>query len=121
MKVVNPIGKKGETVAAHFLEDKGYRIIELNFRRNYTELDIIATKDNTTVFVEVKARTSGAFGTPFEAITRSKINNLVKTAQYYMTTHPQLPRAMRIDAIGITLSEDGEVESIEHVENITGF
>lgn len=121
MKIVNPIGRKGETAAAHFLHDKGYKIVELNYRRNYTEIDIIALYEDTTVFVEVKARTSGQFGTPFEAITRTKINNLVKTAYYYMSIHKELPKAMRVDAIGLTLSEAGEVEDIEHIENISGF
>ena len=121
MKIVNPLGKKGENVAAHFLADKGYKIVEMNFRKNYTEIDIIATKDNILVFFEVKTRYSDAFGKPFEAITRAKIRNLVKTAQLYASFHQELPKELRIDAIGIVIDENGSVTDIEHVENISGF
>lgn len=129
MKIKNPVGKLGETHAAHFLTQKGYRVVEMNFRKNYTEIDIIAlqpgsgqaAKDGTLVFVEVKTRISDSYGRPFEAITRSKIENLIRTAQLYAKMHPQLPHALRIDAIGVTMDKDGRVEDIEHVENISGF
>lgn len=121
MKSSNPIGKRGEDAAAHFLHGKGYSVVEMNYRKNYTEIDIIATKDNVLVFVEVKTRTSGAFGTPFEAITKEKIKNLVKTAHQYKNAHPKLPTQMRIDAIGIVMDENKIVQDIEHIENISGF
>jgi putative endonuclease len=121
MKITNPVAKKGETAAADFLRSKGYQIVEFNFRKNYTEIDLIVTDDKTTVFVEVKTRTGGAFGTPFEAITPRKIKHIMHTAQLYMKLHPALPRQMRIDAIGITMSPLGVIEDIEHVEHISGF
>jgi Holliday junction resolvase-like predicted endonuclease len=122
----------------------------MNFRKNYTEIDIIAVQPNfpkapsgeagpfekqvggivrlhdandegTLVFVEVKTRISDAYGKPFEAITHSKITNLIRTAQLYAKMHPHLPRSMRIDAIGVTMDKDGRIEEIEHVENISGF
>jgi putative endonuclease len=121
MKIVNSVGKFGENKAAEFLMEKGYRIIEMNFRKNYTEIDIIAQKNGLLVFVEVKTRVSDSFGKPFEAITKQKINNLVKTAQLYANFHPNLPKSLRIDAIGVTVDKDGRIENIEHVENISGF
>lgn len=129
MRIVNSVGKYGENKAAEFLMEKGYQIVEMNFRKNYTEIDIIALEQNqhnpqdpgTLVFVEVKTRVSDSFGKPFEAITRSKIKNLTKTAQVYAKMHPKLPKALRIDAIGVTLNENGQIEDIEHVENISGF
>lgn len=121
MKIKNPVGKHGENQSAHYLIQKGYRLIEMNFRKNYTEIDIIATKDNTLVFIEVKTRVSDAFGKPFEAITRDKITNLVRTAQLYSKMHPELPTSLRIDAIGVTMDKNGTVEDIEHIENISGF
>lgn len=121
MKIKNPVGKHGENQAAHYLTEHGYRLVEMNFRKNYTEIDIIAVKDDTLVFVEVKTRVSDSFGKPFEAITRDKINNLIRTAHLYAKLHPELPRAMRIDAIGVTIDKNGVVEDIEHVENISGF
>jgi putative endonuclease len=119
--VANPVGKKGEDIAAHFIHGKGYSVVEMNFRKNYTEIDIIATKDNVLVFFEVKTRISGEYGTPFEAITKTKIQNLVKTAYLYQSTHPKLPQQMRIDAIGVVLDKNKSVVDIEHVENISGF
>lgn len=119
--VSNPVGKHGEEIAAHFIHSKGYSLIEMNFRKNYTEIDLIATKDNTLVFIEVKTRISGTYGTPFEAITKEKIKNLVKTALLYQHSHPTLPKQMRIDAIGVVLDKDQQVVDIEHVENISGF
>ncbi len=129
MKIKNPVGKQGENQAAYYLMQKGYRIEEMNFRKNYTEIDIIALQpvlgkpieQGTLVFVEVKTRISDAYGKPFEAITRTKIENLVRTAQLYSKMHPHLPKALRIDAIGVTMDKNGVVEDIEHVENISGF
>lgn len=121
MKIANPVGKKGEDRAAAYIHEKGYRLVEMNYRKNYTEIDLIATKDNTLVFFEVKTRISGAYGTPFEAITKDKINNLVRTAQLYQAYNKELPKSMRIDAIGIVMDEDLTIVDIEHVENISGF
>lgn len=122
MRITNPVGLLGENHAVDFLKKKGYIIIERNFRKGYGEIDIVATKDNTLVFVEVKTRTSDAYGTPFEAITRRKLHELVKMAQFYKHTHPRLPDSMRIDAIGITLAlhSPDKPSTIEHAVNISG-
>jgi putative endonuclease len=73
------------------------------------------------VFIEVKTRTSSQFGTPFEAITHWKMQALVRTSQFYKATHRNLPEEMRIDAISVTLDEIHEVNTIEQIENISGF
>lgn len=121
MRIVNPIGKKGEDLAALFLKKKGYKIIERNFRKSYGEIDIIAVKDNILVFIEVKTRTGGKFGTPLEAITSWKLKPLVKAAQFYSMLHPELPNELRIDAISVILNESMELVNIEQTENISGF
>lgn len=120
MKISNPTARLGEDKACEFLRKLGYKIIERNFRRGYGEIDIIATFENTLVFVEVKTRTSDKFGTPFEAITPWKLKPLVKTAQFYKMTHKNLPDSMRIDAIGVKIL-GSEVSEIGHIKNITGF
>lgn len=95
--------------------------MERNFRKGYGEIDIIAIDGNTLVFVEVKTRTSSRFGTPFEAIAPWKIATLIRGAKFYKyTLHAGLPDDLRIDAIGVIVAK-GEVESIEHLENITAF
>lgn len=118
------IGKFGEEKAAKFLEKKGYKIIDRNFKKRYEEIDIIALedhgKDKTLVFIEVKTRTSSDYGSPLEAIAFWKLKSLIKAAQYYKLTHRNLPDVMRIDAVSVKLGHNGEVEEMEHVKNITG-
>jgi putative endonuclease len=120
MKSQNKVsGNKGEDIAARFLRNKGYRIVMQNFRTKNGEIDIIATKNDTLVFVEVKTRLTTEFGTPLEAITPRKVIVMTRTAEYFKSSHRDLPDLMRLDAISIMLSPEGDVEEIEHVENIT--
>lgn len=131
MRIVNPTAKLGEDLACEYLERKGYKIIERNFRKKYQEIDIIALqapprgalprRDSTLVFIEVKTRRSTSYGSPFESIAPWKVKNLVRLAQFYKQLHPRLPDFMRIDAIGVTLSYDNKLEKLEHLENISGF
>lgn len=121
MRIVNPTAILGEDAACEFLKKKGYKILERNFRKGYGEIDIIALHEKTLIFIEVKTRSSNKFGTPFEAISPSKLRTLLKTAQLYKyVLHPELPDNMRIDAIGVVTAK-GEVEEIEHLENVTQF
>ncbi|MDO8658693.1 MAG: YraN family protein [Candidatus Levybacteria bacterium] len=119
-----PLGKLGEDLASKFLEKKGYKIIDRNFKKRYGEIDIIAIdsseKTPVLVFIEVKTRTSSEYGSPLEAITYWKLKSLIKAAQYYKLTHRNLPDGLRIDAVSIKLGYNGETESIEHVKNISG-
>lgn len=121
MRIANPIAREGEDIACDYLKKKGYKIIERNFRKKYQEIDIIATRDSTLVFVEVKTRRSNSFGSPFESIAPWKVKHLINLAQFYKQLHPNFPDFMRIDAIGIILSDDNKLEKIEHIENISGF
>ena len=119
MKISNTIAIKGEELAVQFLKEKGYKIIDRNFRKGYGEIDIIAINHGILVFVEVKTRTSSQFGTPFEQITHFKLHSLVKTAQFYKILNPKLPDSLRIDAVSIELDYSGNLSNIEHIENIT--
>ena len=121
MKISNPIAIKGEELASKFLKKKGYKIIDRNFRKGYGEIDIIAVKGRTLVFIEVKTRTSNAYGTPFEAITPFKLHSLVRTAQFYKLFKPNLPDSLRIDAVSVILDENSGTNKIDHMENISGF
>lgn len=121
MIISNPTGKLGEEIASKYLIKKGYKIIGKNFRKGYGEIDIIAIYQNILVFVEVKTRTTDLFGGAKESISRAKIHTLVNTAQFYKLIHKNLPEALRIDAILISLSPDNIEENIEHIENISGF
>lgn len=112
------IGKKGEQLALEFLKKKGYEILSQNFRSKIGEIDIIGTKDNTVIFVEVKTRIGNKYGLPEEAVTPWKIRSIIKTAEYFMMLHPKLPKLMRIDVVSIILSQSQAVESINHLENV---
>lgn len=109
----------GENAACNFLKSKGYKILERNYRKSYGEVDIIAVDKNTLVFIEVKTRTTNSYGTPFDAISRSKIAQIIKTASYYKyVVHQKLSDDMRIDAIGVIV-KNMKVVSIEHIENVS--
>ena len=95
------IGRQGEEAAAAFLQKKGYRILERNFRLAYGEIDIIAQDGSFLVFVEVKLRQDDDYGSGEEAINKRKIAHIEKVGEYYATLHPELPQALRIDVLVI--------------------
>ena len=107
-------GNAGEDRACRYLEKQGYKILERNKHYSrFCELDIIAQYKNTTVFVEVKTRKTDNFGAPFEAITKTKFENLKKGVQFYLSENKV--KDYRIDVIGITLKPEIK---IEHLKNI---
>ena len=108
------IGNAGEDLACRYLEKQGFKILERNKHYSrFCEIDIIAEFKNTIVFVEVKTRKSNDFGTPFEAISRTKYDNIKKGIQYYLSENKV--KNYRIDVIGITLKPEMK---IEHLKNI---
>lgn len=115
-------GNYGEDLAVKYLSRKGFQIIERNFRTRNGEIDIVAIdrrgKQPVLVCIEVKARSSRDYGTPLEAITYFKLKALIRTLQYYKSTHKGLPEFMRIDAVTIEKSSSGEY-CVEHFENIS--
>ena len=112
------LGKKGEEIAEKFLIQKGYKIVEKNYRIRGGEIDIIATDQNTLVYVEVKTRTTDEFGYPEESVTPRKIKHLVKTTKFYRNSRQNLPQLERIDVISIDLS-DPRKALIRHIKNVT--
>lgn len=113
-------GRLGEKLASSYLRKKGYRIISQNFRAKYGEIDIISLFKKTLVFVEVKTRSGNIFGSPQEAVTRWKLANITKTAQYFKLLHPELPEAMQIDVVSVQFDTSGNLKKIEHLDNVTG-
>ena len=109
------IGKSGESIAIKYLEEKGFKIIETNRRfSRYCEIDIIAEEKGTLVFCEVKTRKTNICGSPFEAITKTKYQN-IKTGLHFYLQENQHYKKFRIDAIAITLEPQLE---IKHLRNI---
>lgn len=95
------VGLAGEEKAARFLENQGYKVIERNFRSKFGEIDLVALKDDTLIFLEVKARASRMFGLPEEAVNKRKISHITLAGEYYASLHPELPKAQRIDVVAI--------------------
>ena len=108
-------GNLGEDLACEYLVKNGYKILERNKHYSrFCEIDIIAKYKNTTIFVEVKTRKTNNFGTPFEAITKTKYENIKKGVDFYLSENKT--KDYRIDVIGITLNPKTE---IKHLKNIS--
>ncbi len=115
------VGKWGESLAATYLETKGYEIYRRNFRTPYGEIDLVALDCGVTVFVEVKARTTRTFGFPEVSITPTKREHMLSAAQYFIANHPQFENDWRIDVIAIQGDPSGPPPEIVHYENaLTG-
>ncbi|MDD3818351.1 MAG: YraN family protein [Actinomycetota bacterium] len=100
-------GRAGEFIAQKYLEEeKGYTILERNYRNKYGEIDIIARKNTDLFFIEVKTRTGSEYGDPLEAVNRSKINKIRKVANFYIIKNKLSNINPNFDVIGITLSAD---------------
>jgi putative endonuclease len=111
------VGDKGEDIAADFLKDKGYNIIQRNYRCRYGEIDIIAEHDRTIIFAEVRTRRTETFGSPQGSITSSKIDKISKTALCYIQEKNLIEQACRFDVIAITYSKGSQKPNIIHIEN----
>lgn len=111
-------GKIGEEIAAKFLSENGYKIIEKNFHSRFGEIDLIAIKDSYLVYIEVKTRWSHRFGLPEEAVNYWKLSSIEKTADYFRSTRKNLPALERIDVVAIEL-EGEKVKRIEILENVS--
>lgn len=104
-------GSQGEALARDYLQRKGARILEMNYRRPTGEIDIIARQKRTLLFVEVKRRSSLRFGRPAEAVDRAKQAHILRTAQLYLQENRLEDVPVRFDIIEVL--PDG----IRHIEN----
>lgn len=112
------LGGHGEALACVYLEKKGYRIRERQWRSKVGEIDIIAEKNGVFVFVEVKTRQNSTFGYPEEAVTEKKRQHLMHTAELYCQLQ-RIERPRRIDVVAVIIGAN-KVPIFEHFEDITG-
>jgi putative endonuclease len=112
------LAERGEELAAKILTDKGYEIIERNYRYGHGEIDIIAIdpSNGCTVFVEVKARQNLEFGEPEYAITKSKQKQIRRIAELYLYDKEIKEVDCRFDVFAI-LFEDLNHPVVNHYEN----
>lgn len=117
MAAKDDLGRHGEQLAAQFLQDAGYAIVDRNWRCARGEIDLVARDGLETVFVEVKTRSSRAFGHPFEAITAQKLARLRRLAAAWCEVHPGRHGSIRIDAIAVIAPRGGSAQ-IEHLRRV---
>ena len=108
------LGRTGEDRAAHHLAGRGFRILERNFTAPYGEIDLIALDGDTVVFVEVKTRTTDAYGAPELAVDRRKQERMVKAALGYLKRRNLHQMPCRFDVVTIS-GRDGDM--VQHIPN----
>lgn len=101
-------------MAAAYFREKGYRIIEKNYRTVFGEIDIIAKDRGVLVFIEVKTRTDDVFGSPFEAVHKQKREKIRKVALCFMKKFGKEVPA-RFDVLSI--EREGAGHKIEHIKD----
>jgi len=106
-------GKTGEDIAANYLKNKGYEIIDRNFRTNVGEIDIIAAGDGFLVFVEVKERFSEKFGYAAEAVNHFKRRKINQVASQYINKYRMYNSCVRFDVVEVYMED----KRVEHIEN----
>ncbi|MBW8872034.1 MAG: YraN family protein [Leifsonia sp.] len=111
------LGRRGEHVAADWLQERGYTLVDRNWRCPVGELDLVLRQGTTMVFVEVKTRSSLAFGHPFEAITPEKAARLRRLAAAWCRERGPGSVGVRIDAVAVTDAWSDR----PNVEHLTGI
>jgi len=112
-------GLSGEAVAERWLQRHGWRLLQRRFRSGHRDIDLIAERDGTVAFVEVKARRNGEFGGPLEAVNWRKRRELARSASVWIDRHGRSGESYRFDVIGVIM--DGGRVRVRHVENAFGI
>jgi putative endonuclease len=105
----NETGSLGEKMAIEYLSGKGYIILHQNWRHSHWEVDIIASKENTLHFIEVKTRRTKNFGQPEDKVNKKKIQNLINASEEYLHLHPEWKR-IQFDILSISINKKNPVE-----------
>jgi putative endonuclease len=115
------LGNLGEDMAAQYLaREKGFSIIERNYRCPIGEMDLVAYQDSILVFVEVKTRRSLSFGSPAESVTPRKQKKYSLLAQYYIKEKRLQNIDCRFDVVEVFMAHDGSCQ-INHIINAFSF
>ena len=111
------VGRKAEEMACRYLKKQGYRLLERNYRAGHHEIDLVMRLGDVIVFVEVRARSSAAYGTPGETIGAAKRRFLVMAAERYLMENRLTGAPARFDVTEVYLAEN----RIRHIENAFGL
>lgn len=112
------IGNQGEQIAATYLREQGYQVLDQNCYSRFGEIDLVAQKDEALVFVEVKTRTNTAYGLPEASVTQAKLEKLERAALTWLQEHPEASDDWRMDVIAILLNPDRTVKDLQHFINV---
>ncbi len=116
MAAHNELGKWGEDLAAKFLEDQGYEILERDWKSGHHDLDIVAGNEEGLAIVEVKTRRNRLFGDPEEAIDYKKRLSLQSAINHYIKAH-HIKAPVRFDVISI-VGAIGSTPEIDHIKDV---
>ena len=108
-------GARGEGIALRYLTQKGYALVEKNYRTRRGEIDLVVRHGDTLVFVEVKLRRGLGFGDPLEAVTPRKRASIRSLAEQYLLEREPAYDGLRFDAVGILLGD--RTCRVRHVED----
>ena len=108
-------GRTSETLAAEYLQARGWTVLARNYRVGHKEIDIIASRGVVVAFIEVKARAGRQYGHPLEAITWKKRREVGFVARTWVARHGSPALQYRFDAIAVIWQ--GQSFTVEHVEN----
>ncbi|HEY4305714.1 MAG TPA: YraN family protein [Gemmatimonadaceae bacterium] len=108
-------GELGERIAERWLRRNGWRVVQRRFRNGHRDIDLIVTRDDTVVFVEVKARRGARFGDPVEAVNWIKQKELARSASVWIDRHGRPSESYRFDVVGVLV--EGERVRVRHVPN----
>jgi putative endonuclease len=112
------IGRIGEEMARHYLQDHGYILLKQNFTTHWGELDLIMQKENKIIFVEVKTKIGDIRGKPYDAITPAKLFHLKRPIQYFLMDKKYKDFKYALDVISVTLNSQLLKENLQHFQNI---
>ncbi|MBA4602441.1 YraN family protein [Thermoactinomyces mirandus] len=110
------VGRQGEELAARYLQENGYQIIDQNWTTRQGELDIIALKGQQLVFVEVRTTQSGKFGYGLESVGYRKQEKLRQLALQYLRENPVYYGSFRFDVISVLWDRQGMRTEVQHIE-----
>ncbi len=102
-------------MALRHLRQKGYALVERNYRTRHGEIDLVMRHGDTLVFVEVKLRRGLGFGDPLEAVTPRKRSAIRSLAEQYLLDREPSFETLRFDAVGVLLTEG--TPRVRHVED----
>ena len=113
------MGRLGEKKAEKFLKRKKYKIIERNYRTKFAECDLIALYGNLLVFIEVKTRSSIAYGNPADAVDYNKQRKYVKLAEYYLMVNNEYKNfSVRFDVVEILNDDINHLEGAFYADDV---